>query len=76
MLEDFFQSKVCVVIIITFNDKILEFSTSFIFFPLNGVAELCTLENLVMLDLSGNFFIGMQGKYKVKFWLYIYHVRT
>ncbi|XP_059595798.1 putative receptor-like protein 8 isoform X2 [Vitis vinifera] len=43
------------------------------FFP---IQELCTLENLVMLDLRGNFFIGMQGKYKVKFWLYIYHVRT
>ncbi|XP_059595537.1 receptor like protein 21-like [Vitis vinifera] len=28
------------------------------FFP---IQELCTLENLVMLDLSGNFFIGMQG---------------
>ena len=76
-MEDFFRSKVCVIIIIIIiNDKILLLSTSFIFFPLNGVAELCTLENLVMLDLRGNFFIGMQGKYKVKFWLYIYHVRT
>ncbi|XP_059595661.1 cuscuta receptor 1 isoform X3 [Vitis vinifera] len=28
------------------------------FFP---IQELCTLENLVMLDLSGNFLIGMQG---------------
>ncbi|CBI36387.3 unnamed protein product, partial [Vitis vinifera] len=28
------------------------------FFP---IQELCTLENFVMLDLSENFFIGMQG---------------